>query len=313
MTAINLSYVLTTYNKLRYLEVTIPLLIKNIQPDEEIIIVDGGSTDGSFNYLNKLSKAGKIHHFISEKDFGESHGFNKGTFLSTGKLIKYLSDDDVYDFEIIRKCKKFMLANPKFDALIANVCNLNLKIIEPEINFIKTYEVWFKEWIEEKTPNCFFCCLPLLVKKESIAHLGLFDSSFKHADFEYSVRITTQKAKIAFYTDIMVTAVQNASSISQNYGSIVGREVERVSKYYNYNYPVGPIKQTTLYSQTLFEKFFTKIRLGNYNNSNQQCYPDYNYKLKERITYTRLDNLFEEVLLIMCEFNKSNKGEFITN
>ena len=40
-----LSYVLTTFNKLDYLKITLPLLIEARKPDEEIVVVDGGSTD----------------------------------------------------------------------------------------------------------------------------------------------------------------------------------------------------------------------------------------------------------------------------
>ncbi|HRI80047.1 MAG TPA: glycosyltransferase, partial [Cyclobacteriaceae bacterium] len=56
---ITLSYVLTTYNKLPYLRVTIPYLLAACQPDEEIVVVDGGSQDGSAEYLAELHKSGK--------------------------------------------------------------------------------------------------------------------------------------------------------------------------------------------------------------------------------------------------------------
>src|ERR1700739_554911 len=114
---ITLSYVLTTFNKLSYLKVTLPLLIEARKEDEEIVVVDGGSADGTKEFLSELHNQGKIQTFISEKDFGESHGFNKAFLNSKGDLIKIITDDDVYSFKIIQQCKSFMLQNTSVDIL----------------------------------------------------------------------------------------------------------------------------------------------------------------------------------------------------
>ena len=49
-----LSYIIATRNRLPFLKITIEKIIDNIQPDEEIVVVDGNSTDGAKEYLNKL-------------------------------------------------------------------------------------------------------------------------------------------------------------------------------------------------------------------------------------------------------------------
>ena len=68
MNSINLSYVLTTRNKLPYLTYGLNNLIQNLQKDEEIIVVDANSNDGTVDFLKNLYKDGKIQQFISEKD-----------------------------------------------------------------------------------------------------------------------------------------------------------------------------------------------------------------------------------------------------
>ena len=57
----NLSYVLTTRNKLPYLKEVMTRLIENVQDDEEIVVVDGASTDGSVEYLKNQFEKGHIH------------------------------------------------------------------------------------------------------------------------------------------------------------------------------------------------------------------------------------------------------------
>ena len=112
-----LSYILTTYNKLDYLKITLPYLLAACYPDEEIVIVDGGSSDGTVEYLQALLDQKKIHYFISEKDFGEAHGTNKAFLAAKGQLLKIITDDDVFDFEALQRCKKFMLEHPSVDIL----------------------------------------------------------------------------------------------------------------------------------------------------------------------------------------------------
>ena len=77
MSKFSLSYVMTTFNKFEYLKIAVTELINECLSDEEIVIVDGGSTDGSIEYLSILKDQGKIHQFISAKDYGEAHGINK--------------------------------------------------------------------------------------------------------------------------------------------------------------------------------------------------------------------------------------------
>ncbi len=131
---ITLSYVLTTFNKLEYLKIVIGDLISNCKGDEEIIVTDGGSTDGSKDFLESLYNDGKIHQFISEKDSGEAHGFNKGILMANGIIIKLITDDDVFNYTVIKNCKNYLLKNSEIDIL---VCNLFFcaKISEKATNY----------------------------------------------------------------------------------------------------------------------------------------------------------------------------------
>ena len=109
MNEIKLSYLITTRNKLPYLKEALGRLIKNAGEDEEIVVADGSSTDGTKEYLSQLYQNGKIHKFISEPDQNEAHGFNKCFVMARGELLKVVSDDDVFYYPAIRECKKFCL------------------------------------------------------------------------------------------------------------------------------------------------------------------------------------------------------------
>ncbi len=70
-----------------YLKIVLEDLINNLQGDEEIVVVDGGSKDGTVEWLQDLYASKKIQKFYSAKDLGESHGTNRAVLLCEGKIL----------------------------------------------------------------------------------------------------------------------------------------------------------------------------------------------------------------------------------
>jgi glycosyltransferase involved in cell wall biosynthesis len=228
--SISLSYVMTTFNKLAYLQVTLPYLLEACQQDEEIVIVDGGSTDGTAEFLKDLYQAGKIHQFLSEKDFGEAHGTNKAMLLARGTLIKIVTDDDMFSFSEINHCKQFMLENLKIDVLGFDGFGLNM--VGRTVNYSRTnFMPGFKQWRINRKPFL-FCGLSLIIRKSSIPYLGLFNPSFKIVDMEYSMRISALPANIAFYTGLAFVNIVGAASNSVKFNGLIERERKRVNSMY---------------------------------------------------------------------------------
>ena len=68
-----ISYVLATHNQLAALRPAIDRLATARQPTEEIVVIDGGSTDGSADYLRQLQEASPLAH-PSMQNGGRSRG-----------------------------------------------------------------------------------------------------------------------------------------------------------------------------------------------------------------------------------------------
>ena len=67
-----------SFNQAEFLERTIKSVLDQNYPNLEYIIMDGGSTDGSVETIQKYEKYLKF--WASEKDNGQSHAINKGIF-----------------------------------------------------------------------------------------------------------------------------------------------------------------------------------------------------------------------------------------
>ena len=211
MNKIILSYIITTKNKLPFLTYSLNRLIANICSDEEIVVIDGDSTDGSKPFLAGLLREGKIHQFISEPDCCEAHGLNKGILLAKGELIKIITDDDSFNYLAIHECKKFMVEHRNIDVIIGNVINTSIDNVN-KIEYEKQTENDYQKWLS--TGKCFpFTGLSLMIRKQSIALTGLFSCYTFYLDTEYSLRITSMaNIKIAWSNAILVCRIENTNS-----------------------------------------------------------------------------------------------------
>jgi len=191
MSEVRLSYLITTFNKLKYLKITLPFLLENVREDEEIVITDGGSTDGSQEYLSGLYKDGKIHQYVSERDAGEADGFNKGILMAKGKFIKPLTDDDLFELDGIRKCVGYMLSNGEVDLMGMGGISYDSALDSYESS-IASDTLLFEAYRRGKRPFA-ISGLGVLFRKHSISKIGLYGVNYKRVDMEFWLRSSSNR------------------------------------------------------------------------------------------------------------------------
>lgn len=114
-----ISVVLPSFNQVKYLESTILSVLDQKYPNLEFIIIDGGSTDGSKEIIEKYAK--HIDYWVSEADLGQSHAINKGLKRATGDWVCWQNSDDIFypfAFELLAKA---INKNPNLDFIIGDI------------------------------------------------------------------------------------------------------------------------------------------------------------------------------------------------
>lgn len=86
------SIITINFNNLKGLKRTIESVKKQSYTNYEYIIIDGGSTDGSKEFIEEEQDI--LSYWISEKDNGIYDGMNKGIAQATGTYLLFLNSGD---------------------------------------------------------------------------------------------------------------------------------------------------------------------------------------------------------------------------
>jgi glycosyltransferase involved in cell wall biosynthesis len=87
------SIVTPVLNAAAYVERTVQSVLTQTDADVEYIVMDGGSTDSTFELLKRYQDR---LHLESGPDAGTADAINKGFALSRGSLLAFLNADDTY-------------------------------------------------------------------------------------------------------------------------------------------------------------------------------------------------------------------------
>ena len=268
-----ISVIIPTYNRCDLLKRAINSVIKQTITPKEIIIVDNGSTDQTYQMVSSLFP--EINYFI-EKKRGVSAARNKGILESKSKWIAFLDSDDAWKPTKLEKQMEYSVFN------------------QDKYRIIHTDETWYrnKKFLNQlkkhkKSGGNIFknslqlCCISpssVVLKKQIFDDYGLFDENLEVCeDYDMWIRITS-KEEVGFLDSPLVLKYGGHSDqLSKKFWGMDRFRIKSLEKNLKNEHFSKSQKINVL--DTLIEKL-TIVSGGALKRGNKEIFKKYNDKLQ---------------------------------
>ena len=108
-----ISIIIPSFNKARFIGETLLSIFSQDYTNLEVIVQDGGSTDGTLDIIKRYAKKyPKIISWESKMDKGQVDAINKGFKKAAGEVLAYINADDVYKKGALLTVGKYFSKNP---------------------------------------------------------------------------------------------------------------------------------------------------------------------------------------------------------
>lgn len=197
---VTISIITATWNSVLFVANCMDSISQQDYKKYEHIIVDGASTDGTIDLINKLLRANTT--FISEPDKGIYDAFNKGISLSSGEVIGFLNSDDFYASSSVLTHIAEVFKDPSVCAVYGD-----LEYVSRQ-DSSKAIRRWKGDQFNQKNLN--YGWMPahptFYVRRKWYSRIGNFDSSYNiSADYLSVLKLFSYPDfKVAYIPKCMV-------------------------------------------------------------------------------------------------------------
>lgn len=199
-----ISIVVAVFNREKTLQRCIDSVVNQTYLYKELIIIDGGSFDGTIDIL-KLNND-KITYWKSEPDRGIYHAFNKGLEHIRGNWIYFLgSDDFLWDSQVLSRMAEELVASTNYDVRLVYG---KVALVSPKGDVIELINQPWEQVKRRFFQGCYICHQGVFHHRSLFEIHGQFDESFQISGV-YELLLRELKTRNAlFFPNVIVAAMQ---------------------------------------------------------------------------------------------------------
>jgi len=181
-----LTVIMPVFNTARYVEKAIDSILQQTFSDFELLIIDDGSTDNSFQVLTEYTDE-RIRLYRCKKNTGKVAACNSLLSDSRGKYITIHDSDDYSDLKRFEKQISFLERNPSYAMCGTQFYEVNEKGDAARKIILETNPEKIKELIKEDSQ---FHGPTIIIRREILEKIGGLYRNFRNKeDVDLSMRI----------------------------------------------------------------------------------------------------------------------------
>lgn len=208
-----ISVVMPSLNQGQFIEQSIRSVLDQGIENLELIVMDGGSVDGTLQRLERLGmEAGDRLKWYSQADNGAAHAINKAISLAHAPLVGWLNSDDCYKPGTLKRVLEYFAENPDKWMLYGHGQH-----IDAAGDVLNDYDTLPPAaGITAFKDGCFICQPSVFLRSKLLNMSGLTDESLRTAfDFDLWLRIFSKyPERIGFIDKVLALSRQHDASIT---------------------------------------------------------------------------------------------------
>lgn len=221
MTKIVISVVTATWNCAKTLPDCLASVDQQTYSNKEHVIIDGASTDGTIDIINRYISDRTI--FKSQKDKGIYDALNRGIRLSTGDVVGFLHADDFYaSIDVLSKVAE-AFQDPTVFAVYGD-----LEYVKQE-NVQKVIRRWRSKQFDRRDLS--WGWMPahpsLYVRRECYSYIGGFDINYQiSADYKSILKLFALPGFKAIYIPEVMVKMRLGGASNKSLRAIINKTKE---------------------------------------------------------------------------------------
>ena len=194
-----ISVITAVFNNREHIAEAVDSALVQSHPDVELIVIDGGSTDGTKEILQAYGD--RVAVLVSEPDDGIYDALNKGLKLATGEVVGFLHSDDVFaDVDALKRVASGF-SSADVDAVYGDLVYVRRDNLQQVVRYWKS-----SVFLQNKLRRGWMPPHPTLyVRRRVYAQLGGFDTTYRiAADYDCMLRFLKSGIKAAYLPYVQV-------------------------------------------------------------------------------------------------------------
>lgn len=243
------SIVLPVYNAQDYINESIYSILNQTFTNFELIIIDDGSTDKSYEIINSFDDP-RIKILKHERNLGLIKSLNEGIRLSSGELIARMDADDISQPKRLEKQVNFLKSNHNI-----GVCSTWYEVMARK-KYIKRDET---DPEKVKSLLLYYCPLAhptVMFKKSIIEKVNYYSTDYPHAeDYELWIRLI-EITNIANIPEVLFRYRPHDNQVSNKFKSVQNNSIMRAQNNLLKRIGISPSEQENNVNSKIFFREF---------------------------------------------------------